>query len=855
MSDDHEIRSAIRSGERNRDVSILVRNWCEHARVEKFGGTGLVEMQTGLPIGHHSMACDHASAPGFSTWDLAESALDFHDRNCRSCSHRKPIRIPNLSTLVGERDRAKAAHTARRNEQDRARANALDKRSQTRKLLLATIPLTSKTVIDQIEALDRGDQEPATTLVQTANLAPEIFVPELVEYIFQQLETDQRWLFEAGLQILNTLKAGPPDRLCACAMRALADYSSLDAATEIVLRNVDVVRDDDIKRAFHSLATMASPSRDMAPMRAPPPRLEPIRSLFCTHESTIRWCIKKRLDSRDPSAIHEAASALELLSRTVRPIMRDYVHDVVALLTRPDHLITFDDRYSKQIENELFRELEDALKLALLECPEHTDKIVEGFLSMASDDAATRVFHAYEKIFRTRQNDGMISETPAHTIALKRMLNAATVTKSEDVLRTVGGIVQYAPSPGLKPLVKRELNYLLGVAAVLDSVIDRGTDPELMPSANFLETLERNNRRSALESIQSGVIRWAMDVAAEDESASRDVVSFYAALPEERESFRANFVRALGILAQSDHGLNGALGHIYGAMVGPSVLLRNAALSALKKIGKKRSSDLPDLVHEALCASLADPFIAVHQQAVRTLQQVDVPESLKSKIVARLVQLIAAYAPGSKHDEFLLKLILYLGREFSKDGEINEKFADYAVGLIAKMSSESLTREIRWLDLRLRAHAGFADVAVRLLTDAKYDHEIDDLWEVIREFTSSQVASVANQLSLIAINDRGWRPRASGMAVEILSYGGAWDEAALVARTAEDSIADTVRNKSIKLHAKQLQLAADFEAAVAAGQNTAPFVAAWASLENEIEDDEREHESRRRPFPGFLGPD
>lgn len=854
MSDDRDIRSAIRSGERNRDVSILVRNWCEHARVEKFGGTGLVEAQTGLPIGHHSMACDHASAAGFSSWDLTQSALDFHDRNCQSCSHRKPVRIPNLSTLVGERDRAKATQDARRKEQEQARANALENRSKARKLLQAKIPLASRTVIDQIEALDRGDRASATTLVRTAELAPEIFTSEVVEYIFQQLESSQRWLFEAGLPVLNTLRAGPPVRLCACAMTALADYSSLDASTEIVLRTVDVVRVDDIKRAFHSLATMASPSRGISHIRAIAPRLEPITSLFRAHEATILWCIKKRLDSRNPSAIQEAASTLELLSRTVHPIMQDYVNDIVALLTRPDHLIDFDDEYSRQIEDDLFRDLEGALELALFECPEHTDKVVEGFLSMVSDDAGARVFHAYDNLFRARRNDGMISETPAHTIALKRMLNAATVTKSDEVLRIVGGIVQHAPSPGLEPLIKRELTFLVGVAAVLDSVIDGGADPKQKPPANFLETLERNNRRSALESIQSGAIRWAMDAAAEDESASRELLSLYAALPEGRESFRAVFVRALGILARSDHGLNSALPHIYGAMVGRSVLLRNAALSALKKIGKKRSADLPDLVHEALCASLADPFIAVHQQAVRTLEKIEIPPSLRPTIGARLIRLLSAYAPGSQYDEFLLQLILYVGREFSKDGEIDDKFADYAISLIAKMKSESLTREIRWLDRRLRARPGFADVAVRLLAAAQYDHDAERLWDVIREMSTSQISSIANQLSVFAIADKQ-RHRVAGTAVEVLSYGGAWDKAALVASTAEDSIPATVRNKPLKLRAKQLQLAADFEAAVATGHDTAPFAAAWAKLEDEIEETRREHASRRGPFPGFLNPD
>jgi hypothetical protein len=50
---DHEYQQAINAGERNRTGFELVRNWCAHVRIEKFGGTGLVEQMTGLPIGNH----------------------------------------------------------------------------------------------------------------------------------------------------------------------------------------------------------------------------------------------------------------------------------------------------------------------------------------------------------------------------------------------------------------------------------------------------------------------------------------------------------------------------------------------------------------------------------------------------------------------------------------------------------------------------------------------------------------------------------------------------------------------------------------------------------------------------------
>ena len=48
---DREIERAFEIGKDNEEVIQLARNWCGHLKVVKSGGTGLIEVQTGLPIG------------------------------------------------------------------------------------------------------------------------------------------------------------------------------------------------------------------------------------------------------------------------------------------------------------------------------------------------------------------------------------------------------------------------------------------------------------------------------------------------------------------------------------------------------------------------------------------------------------------------------------------------------------------------------------------------------------------------------------------------------------------------------------------------------------------------------------
>jgi hypothetical protein len=76
---DEGIEKAIQIGESNAEIIKLAENWCAHLEVEKSAGTGLVELQTGLPIGMRSFKCEHASAAGWAGMDLAHIVLDFYD--------------------------------------------------------------------------------------------------------------------------------------------------------------------------------------------------------------------------------------------------------------------------------------------------------------------------------------------------------------------------------------------------------------------------------------------------------------------------------------------------------------------------------------------------------------------------------------------------------------------------------------------------------------------------------------------------------------------------------------------------------------------------------------------------------
>ena len=125
---DRDFKIATEAGERNRATMQLVRNWCSHVRIKKFGGTGMIEQITGLPIGNHGLECDHATAGGMYTWNLRDAALDFYDRNCVDCKKRKAVGIPNLLSLVQERDQQRTVEAQKASAAQAREAEAHDAR-------------------------------------------------------------------------------------------------------------------------------------------------------------------------------------------------------------------------------------------------------------------------------------------------------------------------------------------------------------------------------------------------------------------------------------------------------------------------------------------------------------------------------------------------------------------------------------------------------------------------------------------------------------------------------------------------------------------------------------------------------
>ena len=97
------------------------------------------------------MACDHASIGGIVGWDLAENALDFHDRHCITCTQRMPVRLPNLTLLLQRRNALMQRVDAEKQNRERKAAAQLAARKVERQSLRATLDHLSAAILDLVD--------------------------------------------------------------------------------------------------------------------------------------------------------------------------------------------------------------------------------------------------------------------------------------------------------------------------------------------------------------------------------------------------------------------------------------------------------------------------------------------------------------------------------------------------------------------------------------------------------------------------------------------------------------------------------------------------------------------------------
>jgi hypothetical protein len=146
---------ALAQGRANAVTVEMARRHCIHMTFTEWGGRGMAEASSGLPINTRRVHCPHAQGNS-AGMNLDWIASDFYEENCVGCEHRQPSgEIPNLASIIeGRKAEAAAAATAERMSTERRRMEC-EQRSERRRALVAAADPAMGQAIEDIGVLDR----------------------------------------------------------------------------------------------------------------------------------------------------------------------------------------------------------------------------------------------------------------------------------------------------------------------------------------------------------------------------------------------------------------------------------------------------------------------------------------------------------------------------------------------------------------------------------------------------------------------------------------------------------------------------------------------------------------------------
>jgi len=851
------IEDAVAVGQRNQKTLELLHHWCGHVKPRRHGGVGMVEMATGLPIGHFFLECPYAPAGGMAAFELSETALDFHDRNCVGCQHRKPMGLPNLSVLLKERDERR---TQQRLEQERAQEQKdtrLAARDAARQKIRASLDSVNATTLQRIAELDRQEEGAPQRLVETAKLAPETFTPEITDHLFDLIQSQEHWLVHPSLEAVSHL---PVDgsRLCNAALIAMRSFGHGKVGGAITEKHCAEAAPSLIAEALPSIVSLANPP----PIRfglggTREPDMGPLTALYRQHKDAVRAGLKQMLEQKRSYVAQLAALGLQALIPLDTALASFLVPELVAKMVRSNHLLEGRD---EEIENAL-GDIRDVLVLSFTSDPDKVDQLIQDFLVGASDEGAAELYKIYDEVLRNvrfgRDREEPVPLTRAHDVAFRRLVVAASEAKSHDVERATSDFFHGEPYD-VAPLAAKHIDLLLGTAAVVDarrvSLSEQPVDKK-RPEA----PIEQQNKLQHVANLAESFVRWACLSAAKSGPASiKLVLEFLRALPEGSDRLTGSIIGNFDAMMRTPEGLIACLPDFYSAQVGPSQLVRSYAATAFGKMRGTTHDNLPSLAFEAFCAQLNDPFVIVHKAAVNALDRFSLPEEFDARAKVSLSNIIMSYAKDQPRDEFLAKAInLYVNR-YTREDSMAGRVGALFIEILKKGRPYVVASEIKYGRNRYQRAPGYAGLLIGLFDD----HDAvsiygEKLVERIGDLPPEAVREQREALLALGKKAAMTRPYLVAVLIEGFTEAGLWEDALELAKAIHSGIEDNIRNTQLRLQISLWLMACDFEEAIS--KNDAGRIERigkeFQTALTAIEEDNETHKVRRDPLRGLPGAD
>ncbi|WP_437535066.1 hypothetical protein WME79_12580 [Sorangium sp. So ce726] len=803
---DRRIQEAIEIGHANKRVVELVENWCTHVKIERSGGVGIVEQQTGLPIGMRHLTCPYAQNGGFGAMDLEAVAIDFHDRNCVGCNHRQPVRLPNLSELIGKRDDRRALAQERAQREHDAERAAVAQRAGRRVTLSQAGDAACRGILARVGEFDTDPTpERAALLVENARTIPDKFDSAIRESLIALIEPGGARA-RTALEVLSIVAKGS-EELADAALRMLAMREAPALAAEALGDRLKEASSDQIKAALPALFELAVPldgfgrSRDGVP--------EPLLAAWVAAPDAVRDFIKLFLRSdAKHSRIIGCRIALILLEQDAG-IATEFAKVALLSVGKPD------DSYGP--EGSATNNVVAFLGASLCERFDDVDALLQAEWTTATEEQRSAVVGAYLNALKHGKHEAPLAVTNVHEKSFERVVAVVSARILDDGFRRTIEFLRYGAKqhPGL---VQRHSAALLGAAALLINDIKDRYSPLLDPRPTMLKAIEADSRRTRLRSAVDAI----MDLLGHAGAARPDIVGelvikTFQNLHEGQEDLRAALMKCLGQIGQSRDGLAPVLPAVYSGMMAREQVVRAAGASAYADLAERAVADLPRLMHETFLLLIQDPFVIVHAAAVHALRRTQLPKDLKPAAIAGVWLLIDVHGKSREYDwltadciETFLKLI--------HGQQLPDAARSILNPILSRMPSYIAARLLVSNARELAGVPEYGDAVIRvLLAEDTIDSDRDDLLMCIGHISAGDIARLSRDLVQVALMNH---PDPSGPIdhmLELVIPVAGWDVGVQIAKAPLRRLSDVPRDRPLRRLANARLITVQFEAAIARG--------------------------------------
>ena len=832
---EHDYKSAVEAGQRNLRATKLLNNWCFHAELARSPGRGMIEAETGLPIGHMGVQCKFSKKNSMMCWLLEDGAYDFYQNNCKDCKERVPVGIPNIMDFVAPREKAAEQRKKALEEEKRKRKRSQTDRQKERAGLRIVLSLEETFVLDLLDELDHEDiatDDPR--LEQLANLAPETFTRKVIDHLLPAVLHEY---LPYSIPAAKALLRAPlePEEKSSVAVHLINRYERSSAAIGVVLSNAEKISQHDLTMVLHRFVSMAlGPPPGMHLGISEPIRLDatPINSLFQKRHADICGEVDVLLSSSESPEKIGAAVAI-ILATDSNELLSRHTRRIFSKLMRRRTLLPEEHR-----DSSVLYYLREAASKCLERYPEDTDKIIQSLLMGSDETGREEAFSAYRSVFKHRFRE-KVKIGKAQRIAFRRLLWAAVETP-EKGMDDAGQFIRHSWDE-FSELAVEHFEDLIGAAATLSEKYEQvGTDSTLEVADDVFSEMDRRNKRSAIDSLQASLIeRAAIGARSKGHVGIEEFLDLYRRLPQDQSQMRGNMIAHISKLLTGVESLVLVLSDWFGALMDESTLVRAKAVKAWEDVPYDLVKNFPGLFFEAYSVLLADPYVIVHQSAVHALRRRSFPEEKRSLLEQQLWKLIDCYSQESKQEDFVVDCIAVFAYLCLSPEERTGKLGQLLSVILLSLEGSALYHAVDRLHYGFKEVPGFAKVALKSIQDDYTRYiSIDDCISAILEAPHSELLNCADDIKKALSALKPFRPESFIEALlyaAALTKAGKYKDASAHFKELKASIPVEDRYKQWRLAVAMVGTAAEIEHKIENKEALDELTEKWTSLLSDLE--------------------